>query len=83
MLSIDKLIITRVKKESDYWDKKTQKRIKYKTAKYTKKVVFNDDTYGMEDLFRAVTQESDKVLDNYPAENVYLEVKFKCTKEIY
>lgn len=85
MIDVGELTITRVDRDVDYWDKKTQKRIKYKIPKLDKKVVFSGHTHnGIEDLCRLVIQQSDNILeDQLGCSDVYLEIKFECKRILY
>jgi len=61
---VDKLKITKVKIDEEYYDNKKDKHIKYKKPKITKKILLDDEDCSFLDLYDHLKHNREKHYDN-------------------
>jgi hypothetical protein len=60
MITYDKVRISSVRVDDDYYDSKKKKRIKYTKPKVTKKLLFEDSLYDLGELYRQIRNAHDR-----------------------
>ena len=60
MITYDKVRISSVRVDDDYYDSKKKKRIKYAKPKVTKKLLFEDSLYDLGELYRQIRNAHDR-----------------------
>ena len=60
MITYDKVKISSVRIDDDYYYSKKKKHIKYTKPKVTKKLLFEDDLYDLGELYRQIRNAHDR-----------------------
>ena len=60
MITYEKVRISSVRIDDDYYDSKKNKRIKYAKPKVTKKLLFEDSLYDLGELYRQIRNAHDR-----------------------
>ena len=75
MITYDKVRISSVRVDDDYYDSKKKKRIKYAKPKVTKKLLFDDNCYDLGELYMQIKNSHER--DPYNKIEVIFESKLE------